>query len=299
MHIPVMLTEALEALKLQPGYWYVDGTFGGGGHTSEMLQRGAKVIAFDFDKVAIKAGQIKLADEIAQGKLILVHANFDQLEQEIKRLQAEHHIPEIAGILFDFGTSSDQLTSADRGFSFFGKDEELDMRLDDRLTVKAKDLLMVLNEKQLTELFREYGGEEQAHGIAKAIVKARKDGNFQQLQTVGGFVDLISKVKRNHHHGHLHPATKVFQALRILVNDELGNIERALPQAHAVLKPGGRLVTIAFHEGEDRAVKRQFSEWEEQGAGKIITKHPLKPTDEEVQSNSRSRSAKLRTYERT
>lgn len=294
-----MPTESLNALALKPEHWYVDATFGGGGHTAALLAEGVRVIAFDFDQAAITAGEARFASEIADGKLILVRENFDHLEKVITELVANGRITQPSGVLFDFGTSTEQLTSTERGFSLFGTNDELDMRLDERLGVKAKDLLMVLSEKQLQQVFSDYGGEENARSIARAIVKIRLTREGKQLGTVGGLVDLITRVKRGAHRSHLHPATKVFQALRIAVNDELGNIERALPQALRVLALGGRLVTIAFHEGEDRIVKNYARQWE--STGKVIdhARHPLSPSEEERTANPRSRSAKLRVLEKT
>jgi 16S rRNA (cytosine1402-N4)-methyltransferase len=202
----------------------------------------------------------------------------------------------IHGILFDFGTTTQQLMAADRGLSFEHEEATLDMRLDDRLGVKAADLLKLLSVKQLTQVFSDLGGEEYAHRIARAIVELRKkDPN--QLETVGSLLRIVERSKPRKS-GHLHPATKVFQALRIAVNDELDNIQRALPQALDAVVPGGRIVTIAFHEGEDRLVKQAFALWEEEGKGVRITKKPLQPTEGETQRNPRSRSAKLRVFER-
>jgi 16S rRNA (cytosine1402-N4)-methyltransferase len=214
------------------------------------------------------------------------------------RLASEYSLPECAGVLFDFGTSSEQLTSTERGLSFFGDETaELDMRLDERLGVKAKDLLLLLSERDLAQIFREYGGEEQSRSIAREIVTRRKQQDLEALTTVGGFVNLITSVKKSSR-GHLHPATKVFQALRIAVNDELGNIDRALPQALSILPSTGRIVTIAFHEGEDRIVKKVFREWERQSQGLSLYKHPLTPSETEVARNSKARSGKLRAFEK-
>lgn len=295
-HITVMLQEAVEFLQVKPGDWYVDGTFGRGGHTGLILEKGGNVVAFDFDQKSVDAGKARFAKAIAEKKLILVRENFDRMLQVVQHLKETGTIGEISGILFDFGTSTDQLMSDDRGFSFSNEDAQLDMRMDDRLGVKASDLLKVLTTKELTQIFRDFGGEEKAHHIAKIITRMREE-NPNQLETVGSLVKAVSIAQR-YQKGRLHPATKVFQALRIVVNDEISNIQKALPQAFDLVKPSGRIVTIAFHEGEDRLVKHAFANWEAQGKGIRVTPKAIKPSEEETEQNPRSRSAKLRVFER-
>lgn len=289
MHTPVLLQEAIDALQIQKGEWYIDATFGRGGHTEQILKMGGKVIAFDVDQEAIEYGQKQFAEEMRDKNLILIRENFEKLESETRKITSE----EIRGILMDFGVSSPQLDDNTRGFSF-QSDAELDMRMDDRLGVKAKDLLMLIDERQLANAFFEYGGEEQSKRVAHAIVETRKR---QNIETVSDLVTIIEKVKGKKRE-HLHPATKIFQALRILVNGELGSIERALPQALNLLETGGRLVTISFHEGEDRIVKNLFREWEQEEKGLVIGKKPIQPTEDEITKNIRSRSAKLRIFEK-
>ncbi len=295
-HVSVLLNEAVEALQVQPGKWYVDGTFGRGGHTRAILEKGGKVIAFDVDAEAIQFGQEAFQKEIADGRLILVRENFAKLASEVQRLEKERGITvagSLTGVLFDFGVSSPQMNSETRGFSF-QYDADLDMRMDDRLGVKAKDLLALLSERQLTESFREFGGENEAKKIAKAIVMQREKA---AIHTVGQLADLIERVKRQPR-GHLNPSTKVFQALRILVNSELSSIEEAMPQVLSLLAPGGRLVTIGFHEGEDRIAKSVMRKWEHDGKGAHLTKEVVTPSAEELMINTRSRSAKLRIFEK-
>src|SRR5258708_5391765 len=289
MHTPVLLQEAIDALQIKTGEWYIDATFGRGGHTEQILKLAGKVIAFDVDQEAITFGQKQFANEIENKNLILIRENFEKLESEVRKVTSE----EMSGVLMDFGVSSPQLDKNTRGFSF-QSDAQLDMRMDDRLGVKAKDLLMLIDERQLANAFFEYGGEEQSKRVARAIVETRKR---QNIETVHDLVAIIEKVKGRQRE-HLHPATKVFQALRILVNDELGSIERALPQAFILLKTGGRLVTISFHEGEDRIVKNLFKGWEQEEKGQVIGKKPIHPTENEIQQNVRSRSAKLRIFEK-
>jgi 16S rRNA (cytosine1402-N4)-methyltransferase len=296
-HQPVMLNKALEYLNVQPHHWYIDATFGRGGHTQAILNQDACVIAFDVDQEAIAYGKKQFESAIKQERLILVQANFAQLETEVSQLiNQSSALTAISGFLFDFGTSQDQIKAPHRGFSFEQPEAALDMRMDQNLGVTAADLLAVLSVKQLTQLFKEYGGEEQAKKIAQAIDKFRGPNKQNKIQTVGQLVKIIEQVKKRH--SHLHPATKVFQALRIAVNNELSNIEDALPQALSLIENRGRIVTIAFHQGEDRIAKQQFKNWEEQNMGQILTNKPLTPTKQEIDKNPSARSAKLRAFEK-
>ncbi len=295
MHKPVLLHEAIQALNLKPDKWYIDATFGRGGHTKAILETGAKVIAFDHDDDAIQYGRKTFEKELKSKQLILIRENFSHLIRSVKALQEDYHIDCVSGILFDFGTSSDQLMDQNRGFSF-DSDAELDMRMDQRLGVKASDLLAVLSEQQLTDTFKKYGGERDSRSIAKAIIASRNSG--KPVTSTKQLADLITKQKRSHR-GKLHPATKVFQSLRIIVNNELSSIEEALPRALNIICSGSHIVTISFHEGEDRLVKTAFKQWEKQDKGKSITKKPITPTEEEINNNPKSRSAKMRIFEKS
>ncbi len=288
-HKSVMLQESIQALRVQPDCWYIDATFGRGGHTQAIIKAGGKVIALDWDSEAIAYGQTQFIRELEEKKLLLIHASFEQLYSELHKLTPEQQHP--SGILFDFGTSTEQLTSAKRGFSVHD-DGPLDMRMDTRLGVQAKDLLAVVPEAQLASLFHEYGGEDESRSVAKAIKRAT-----EPITTTKQLTEIIIKAKRRQS-GHLHPATKVFQALRIAVNSELVAIEQALPQALEIIKPGGRIVTIAFHDGEDRLAKIAFRKWESEHKGNSITGKPLSPSDTELKNNPRARSAKLRIFEK-
>lgn len=292
-HQAVLLHEAVELLAVQPDCWYVDGTFGRGGHTAAILAQGGRVIALDYDEQAIQAGAERFKSEVTAGQLILVRENFAGFATVWPKLPPK--AKKISGALFDFGTSIEQLRYDQRGLSFLNPELPLDMRLDSRLGVTAADLLMVLDERQLANLFFEAGGEMRAKAIARAIAQQRKRGKV--FQTTGDLIELIQKISP-HRQGHLHPATKVFQALRIAVNDELSNIADGLPIIFTMLEPGSRLVTISFHEGEDRIVKRLFKELETAGEGILITKKPITPGEIEIKNNSRSRSAKLRALEK-
>lgn len=286
-HTSVMLAESIGALAVQPGGHYIDATFGRGGHTQAIIQKGGRVIAFDWDAVAIAAGTDRFSAEIAAGALQLIHEPFSQILSVIQKQDTK-----IMGILFDFGTSVEQLTSSERGFSVLGTGL-LDMRMDTRLGVKALDLLAVLPEKQLAQLFRDFGGEQEAGSIAKAIKRSP-----QPITTANELSELVRRTKR-FKGGHLHPATKVFQALRIAVNSELDEIAQALAGALQVVSAGSKIVTIAFHESEDRIAKDAFRQWENAGKGTQLTKKPLIPSEEEITQNPRSRSAKLRVFEKS
>lgn len=290
-HQPVLLAETIAALQLQPGAWVVDATFGRGGHTQALLENGAQVIAFDWDSESIEYAQVNFTKEIEEQKLIMVHSSFAGLQKEVNMLQTKLNISAPQAILFDFGTSSDQLTSGVRGFSFL-EDGDLDMRMDTRLGVTAKDLLAVLPEKQLAQLFIEFGGEHEAKAVARAI-KATPT----PITTTVQLATLVERTKRERR-GHLHPATKVFQALRIAVNSELDEIAQALPQALEVVAKSGIIATIAFHEGEDRLAKNAMKTWEQNNSGHILTDKPIVATEGEVAENSNSRSAKLRVFKK-
>lgn len=286
-HRPVMLREALAELAVVPDEWYLDATFGSGGHSEAILAAGGQVLALDWDLEAIERAETSFAPAFASGCLRLERENFSQLES-----LAQQVLPGVkfAGILFDFGTSSEQLLSDSRGFSF-QTESALDMRMDTRLGVRAADLLAVLTVKQLTQLFQEYGGESEAHRLARAIKTSA-----EPIETTQQLANLVTRVKRQP--TSLHPATKVFQALRIAVNTELDNITAALPQALGLLKTGGRLVTISFHEGEDGLVKHFFKLWAEHDLVTILTKKPLTPNQDELRENPRARSSKLRSVKK-
>jgi 16S rRNA (cytosine1402-N4)-methyltransferase len=288
-HISVMLEDSINALDIQEDQWYVDGTFGRGGHTKEILKLGGKVVAFDFDQEAIDYGNKEFESEIAEGNLILIRANFSYLSDEILKLQTTNKVGSIEGFLFDFGTSTEQLTSKDRGFSFDGEGP-LDMRMDQRLGVQAQDLLAVIPEKQLVQLFRDMGGESNAKRIAKEI-----KASPTPIITTKQLSDLILKISGGRS-SKMHPATKVFQALRIAVNTELDNITNMLPQALNLLNKGGKIVTIAFHEGEDKIAKHTLRSWESRNLGKNEHKKPQTPSDTELTNNKRARSAKMRVF---
>lgn len=285
-HESVLLQEAVTALQVAEGKTYIDATLGAGGHTKAIIQQGGIVLGIDQDDDALAFVTKSLASEIARGKLRTVKGNFAHLTD----IAQQAGVTKVAGILFDIGVSSYQLDTNDRGFSFLS-DSPLDMRMDTSLGVTAADLLHVLTKQQLYELFAEYGEESNAWAIVQAI---EKDRQKEPITTTKQLADLIVKVNRKV--GKIHPATKVFQALRIAVNDELGSLEKGLRQAVELLEKKGKIVVISFHSLEDRIVKKTFKEFAEKGFGKILTEKPIIPGNEEIEKNSRARSAKMRVF---
>lgn len=279
-----MPNEALHWLQVEQGGWYVDCTLGGGGHTQMLLNNGAHVVAFDWDESAINHAKENFQHELQNGHLVLIRESFAQLG--VIRKDPLLKEVDIKGILFDFGTSTDQLMSAERGFSFNGN-APLDMRMDNRRGVTAADLIKFLAEKELVDVL-ESAGEHDARKIAPALKKVLPT-------TTRELADTVTRAKGGRH-TRLNPATKTFMALRIAVNTEMTEITAGLPEAFAILAPGGRIVTISFHDGEDRIVKRAFEEWERAVEGKTLTPKPVEPSETEVFHNPRSRSAKLRVF---
>ncbi|SHI04150.1 16S rRNA (cytosine(1402)-N(4))-methyltransferase RsmH [Desulfofustis glycolicus] len=288
-HRPVLLAETIGMLAVVPGGLYVDGTLGLGGHSREILERSApngRVIAFEWDEAAIARTEIALAS--FRERLIIMRRNF----QEIDAGLAEAGYDMVNGIMIDIGLSSLQLDSGDRGFSF-RFDEPLDMRMDRRRTLTATTLLASATEQELADIFYYFGEEKQARRIAGYLVEERRR---QAITTTGQLAELVARaVPKPFHPPKIHVATKVFQAVRIAVNDELTNLGRFLDRAVHHLLPGGRLCVISFHSLEDRIVKRAFA-----GAAelKVLTKKPIVPGREEIGANPRSRSARLRVAER-
>lgn len=294
-HKSVLLREAIEFLRVTPGKKYIDATLGGGGHGLEILRRGGVLLGIDQDIDAIEFVKRRWKVEsrnwkIEEENLRLVLGNF----RDLGVIAKENGFERAAGILFDLGVSSHQFDTAERGFSF-SKEGPLDMRMDSTLSVSARDLVNGLTKQELEELFVKLGEERFARKIASSIVAARSE---KQIETTKELGDLIRQsVYRSDYD--VHPATRVFQALRIAINDELNSLREVLPQGVDLLEPGGRLVIISFHSLEDRIVKRAFLGFEEAGRGKVVTKKPLAPSDEEVEVNPRSRSAKMRVFEKS
>ena len=284
MHVPVMTREVLEYLAVKPDGVYLDATTGWGGHTALIAQRLEKglVIANDRDAESLAMAQRNTADWI--GCIRFTVGPFSTLFERWKALG----LPRVDGMLADLGVNRPQLTTAERGFSF-QSDGPLDMRMDRTQETTAADLLNSLDEKSLADLIFRYGEERRSRAIARAIVRARP------LQTTAQLARLVAQVVPRT--SKIDPSTRTFQALRIATNNEYGEIESLLEGVPRMLAPGARLVLIAFHGGEVRIVKRFFQEWSRAGWARILTKHAVPPSEEEVRANPASRSAMLRAAE--
>lgn len=303
-HIPVLLNECLEGLNINPNGIYVDGTLGGAGHSSEIVKRISKdglLIGIDRDEEAICVAKERLR-EFSNVKF--VHDNHDNIKEILSQLE----IPAVDGILLDLGVSSYQLDERNRGFSYM-QESELDMRMDKSSKLTAKEVVNSYTEENLANIIYEYGEEKFSRRIAKNICEYRKN---KQIETTFELVSIIEKsVPRNKKEGH--PAKRTFQAIRIEVNDEIKPLYNTVLDSIDVLNPGGRLCIITFHSLEDRAVKNAFVQAEGRctcppglpycvcgykSLGKIITRKPILPTEQEMQINTRSKSAKLRIFEK-
>lgn len=291
-HIPALLNETVKALNIKPKHRYIDATLGGGGHSVEIVKEGGILLAIDQDPEAISYASERLkkaCPDLLPPKF--VQANFAQIDEVAKEAGFE----KVAGILFDLGVSSHQLETPNRGFSF-NQEGPLDMRMNPDLSVTAKDLVNGLNEGEQAELFWKLGEEKFSRRYAKAICQARQ---VKPIETGDELAQIILReVPVRGKFDRTHPATRVFQALRIAVNDELNSLRTALPKAVELLDREGRIVVLSFHSLEDGIVKRFFAEQEEKGILKIISKKPITPTKEEVELNPRARSAKLRVAEK-
>jgi 16S rRNA (cytosine1402-N4)-methyltransferase len=300
-HRPVLAAEVVELLAPKPGSVVVDGTCGGGGHTEAILRTGADVLALDQDPEAVQHTSEQL-DRFG-GRLAVRQANF----RHANKILDEVGIRTIGGALLDLGVSSRQLENAERGFSLV-RNGPLDMRMDPRNPLTAATIVNEYSGEQLTRLFRELGEEPAARRIASLIVKMRKTSPFHETLPLARAIEKV--VGR---YGHRHPATQVFQALRMEVNDELGALEEGLRVLTARLDTGARIAVIAFHSLEDRIVKNFFRdhsrEWLDRPEWpapqrnpeydlKLVTAKPVEPSEEEQHANPRSRSAKLRVAEK-
>lgn len=283
-----MLKEVIHYLDPKRNENFVDCTIGEGGHGVAILERNkphGKILGIDFDPKMLEKLKLKLANNEQLERLILVCDNFANLGVIVEK----NEFKPVSGVLFDLGLSSWHLEESGRGFSFL-RNEPLDMRYSPATPLTAQILVNSLGLKEIEKILRLYGQERFSRRIAEEIVKSRP------LKTT---VDLIMAVERAtptwYHRSKIHFATKTFQALRIAVNNELENLEKALPQALEVMERGGRLVVIAFHSLEDRIIKNFLKEKAKEGAVQILTKKPVRPSKEEVAENPRSRSAKLRS----
>lgn len=303
-HAPVLLREAVAALAPSTHGVYVDATFGGGGYTRAILAA-ANCTVYGFDRDPIAVERAREWSKAYGGRLALVNRPFAEMEEGL----ADLHVAAIDGAVFDLGVSSMQLDEAERGFSFM-RDGPLSMRMDG-LKPDASDVVNKADARDLAAIFKVYGEENHAARIARAIVAERKDA---PIETTGRLAEVIARVSPPRREDRIHPATRVFQALRIFVNDELAQLAKALVVAERLLRPPGRLVVVTFHSLEDRIVKRFFADRSAAAARpsrhapenvradasfKLLTDKPQAPTDEEIAANPRARSAKLRAGIRT
>ena len=305
-HIPVLLNECIDSLNIQPDGIYVDGTVGLGGHSSEIVRHltTGRLICIDRDETAIERSRERLKEW--KDKITFVHGNFCDVAAILKEME----IPKVNGMLFDLGVSSPQLDEGDRGFSYM-TDAPLDMRMDRSDTLSAWLIVNKWPQEKLEYIIKVYGEERYARLIAAAVIRARAE---QTINTTGQLVEIIKKaVPAAALREKQHPAKRTFQAIRIAVNDELGAVEKMMEEAPDLLAPGGRLAVISFHSLEDRIVKKGIQS-RENGCTcpreapictcgfvqtlKSVNRKPITASEQELEENPRSRSAKLRVAER-
>lgn len=305
-HKSVLLNEVIESLNIKADGYYVDGTLGGGGHALEVVKRleSGKLIGIDRDSDAIKAATQRLNDYI--NNVIIIRDNYVNIENILKR----ENIDKVDGIYIDLGVSSYQLDTAERGFTY-RFDAPLDMRMDDRNELKASDIVNDYSESELFHIIRDYGEDRFAKNIAKHIVEYR---NKKRIETTFELVDIIkASIPMKIQVTGGHPAKRTFQAIRIELNKELEVLTDSINVMIDLLKPGGRLSVITFHSLEDRIVKQAFKKAESpcvcpkkfpvcvcgnKSKGRVITRKAILPSEEELEENSRSKSAKLRVFEK-
>lgn len=306
-HTTVLLNEAVEGLNIKPEGIYVDCTLGGGGHSLEILKRlspEGKLYAFDQDLNAIEHAKEKLSNYI--DRIELIHRNFKYLEEELEK----RGVFRVDGVLYDLGVSSPQLDEAERGFSY-QKDAPLDMRMDQTAEISAKTIVNEWPYEDLVRIFFKYGEEKFSKQVARKIEKVRAK---RPIETTGQLVEIIKDaIPAPARRKGGHPAKRIFQAIRIAVNDELNSFQNSLEQCIRLLNTGGRIVVITFHSLEDRIAKTTFRKYastpdippnlpvipdEMKPPLKIITRKPVVPSEKEIKHNSRARSAKLRIAEK-
>lgn len=289
-HVPVMVKEVIESLGIVSGKRYIDATVGGGGHGREIIKRGGNLLGIDVDHEAIEHARIELkvqCPELKEGRdWTLVQGNFRDIEQIAK----QHGFEQVAGVLFDLGVSSHQLDTPQRGFSYRYKQAPLDLRFDQTQEETAQNLINRLSEKELYEIFTRFGEEELAGAIVRVIAGSRR---LKPIVTSGNLVEIIETVVKNQREKNA-VLSRVFQALRMVVNDELGALKEGLKGAEKLLAPGGRLAIVDFHSLEDRIVK-QFMR---RPGWLLIKRKPTRASRKELLQNRRARSAKLRIAEK-
>lgn len=308
-HKSVLLDETIESLDIKPDGIYVDGTLGGGGHASEVCWRlgdKGRFIGIDQDADAIAAASERLKE--FGDKVTIVRSNYENIDEVLKELG----ISQVDGIYLDLGVSSYQLDTAERGFTYREDDAPLDMRMDQRNEMTAKDIVNTYSESELFHIIKNYGEDRFAKNIAKHIVRARQE---KEIETTGELIEIIkaaipAKVRATGGH----PAKRTFQAIRIELNKELEVLENSIDKMTDLLAPGGRLSIITFHSLEDRIVKNRFRINEnpctcppdfpvcmcgKKSKGRVVTRKPILPSEEELSENKRSKSAKLRVFEKS
>ena len=306
-HISVLLDETIDGLDIKPDGIYVDGTLGGGGHSYEILRRlspKGRLIGIDQDGEALKAAGERLKK--FENQITLVRSNYCEIDKVLKELNVE----KVDGILLDIGVSSYQLDNLERGFSY-KSDAPLDMRMDTRQELTAADVVNTYSENELFKIIKDYGEDKFAKNIAKHIVLARKENPLETTKELSEVIKRAIPMKVQAKGGH--PAKKTFQAIRIEVNQELTVLKESIDKMIDLLKPNGRICIITFHSLEDRIVKTKFRENEnpctcppnfpvcvcgKKSKGKVITRKPIIPSEDEIEENKRAKSSKLRIFER-
>ena len=306
-HISVLLDETIDGLDIKPDGIYVDGTLGGGGHSYEILKRlspKGRLIGIDQDGEALKAAGERLKE--FENQITLVRSNYCEIDKVLKELNVE----KVDGILLDIGVSSYQLDNLERGFSY-KSDAPLDMRMDTRQELTAADVVNTYSENELFKIIKDYGEDKFAKNIAKHIVLARKEKPLETTKELSEVIKRAITMKVQAKGGH--PAKKTFQAIRIEVNQELTVLKESIDKMIDLLKPNGRICIITFHSLEDRIVKTKFRENEnpctcppnfpvcvcgKKSKGKVITRKPIIPSEDEIEENKRAKSSKLRIFER-
>lgn len=307
-HYSVLLKETIENLNIRPDGVYVDGTLGGGGHAYQVASRlsaKGRLIGIDQDADAIAAAGERLSE--FGDKITIIRSNYANMKEELHRIGIE----KVDGIVLDLGVSSFQLDTPERGFTYRDENAPLDMRMDDRQSLTAKDIVNEYSEMELYHIIRDYGEDKFAKNIAKHIVQERKK---KPIETTGELTEIIrASIPMKVQATGGHPAKRTFQAIRIELNRELEVLQNNLDDMIDLLNPGGRICIITFHSLEDRIVKSNFKRNEnpctcpsdfpvcvcgKKSKGKVITRKPILPSEEELSVNSRSKSAKLRVFER-
>ena len=309
IHETVLLHETIDELAIKPDGIYVDCTLGGAGHAAYLLSQLSNrghLYAFDQDMMAIENAKVKLASEVAKGKVTFIHCNFRELTQALKALNVE----QVDGIYYDLGVSSPQLDIAERGFSY-GQEARLDMRMNQEQALSAYEVVNEWDFHELLHIISRYGEEKFAKRIARAIEQQREVAPIETTTQLAAIIKQAIPAATRRTGGH--PAKRSFQAIRIAVNDELGAVEDSLEQALRLLKPGGRISVISFHSLEDRFVKQLFKEVSQapevprglpvmpeqlQAPYRVVTRKPIVASEQELEFNNRARSAKLRVIER-